>query len=129
VRNLFFGVFHQIRCWNYRDAGFYIQESCANWADFRQRNPNVPIVAVDILHDAMRFLVHWSALSMAKEILPRIMLEIPSNIKPKLRVDMKITYEWNGESIKDAKPHPDQPRIAVPGLKHLGLDAWNNVMP
>jgi hypothetical protein len=172
-------------------VAIYIMEACANWIEFRQRNPQVPIVMVDILHDSMRFLIHWSALGMAKELLPKIMLEIPSNVKPKLRVDMKITYEWNGEEIKivqaeevikqynqnmpaEAKlsvkeivgkiaktgassedelqacglpqnlaarlvndvfpnktyfPHPDQPKIHIPGLKFLGLDQWNYVTP
>ena len=110
-------------------VSIYIMEACANWSEFRQRNPEVPIVMIDILHDACRFLVHWSAVSMAKELLPRIMVEIPSSIKPKLRVDMKLTYEWNGDDIKEAIPHPDQPRIIIPGLKYLGLDAWNYIMP
>ena len=107
----------------------YIMEACNNWSEFRQRNPNVPIVLVDILHDATRWLVHWTALSMAKELLPRMMLEIPSNVKPKLRVDMKISYDWYGPDIKEPVPHPDQPRIKIPGLKYLGLEQWNNVMP
>ena len=84
---------------------------------------------IDILHDATRWLIHWSALSLAKDLLPRIMTEIPSNIKPKLRVDMKISYDWNGEDLKEAVPHPDQPKIRIPGLKYLGLDHWNEVMP
>ena len=50
----------------------YIMEACANWVEFRRRNPNVPIVLIDILHDAQRYLVHWSVLSLAKELLPRI---------------------------------------------------------
>lgn len=110
-------------------VAIYIMEACVNWADFRKRNPNVPIVLIDILHDSMRFLVHWSVLSLAKEILPRIMLEIPSNQKPKLRVDMKITYEWNGRDVKEAVPHPDQPDIEIPGLKYLALENWNYVKP
>ena len=32
---------------------------------------------IDILHDATRWLIHWTALSMARDLLPRIMLEIP----------------------------------------------------
>jgi DNA polymerase I-like protein with 3'-5' exonuclease and polymerase domains len=112
-------------------VAIYIMEACANWSEFRERNPSVPIVLMDILHDSMRFFVHWTALSMARELLPKIMIEIPSNIKPRLRVDMKVTYEWNGEDIKEAqpKPHPDQPKIRIPGLQYLGLDSWNDVMP
>jgi hypothetical protein len=110
-------------------VAIYIMEACANWSEFRLRNPDVPILMIDILHDATRWLVHWSALSMAKELLPRMMLEIPSNVKPKLRVDMKISYEWNGPDLEKPVPHPDQPRIRIPGLKHLGLDHWNDVPP
>jgi hypothetical protein len=107
----------------------YIMEACNNWSEFRQRNPNVPIVMIDILHDATRWLIHWTALSLARDLLPRIMLEIPSNLKPRLRVDMKISYDWYGPEIKDPVPSPDQPRIRIPGLKYLGLDQWNEVMP
>jgi len=84
---------------------------------------------MDILHDSMRFLVHWSVLGLAKEVMPRIMLEIPSNRKPELRVDMRITYEWNGPDVKEAVSHPDQPDIEIPGLKYLGLENWNHVKP
>ena len=35
----------------------YIMEACANWMEFRRRNPNVPIVLIDIFHDAQRYLV------------------------------------------------------------------------
>lgn len=110
-------------------VAIYIMEACANWAEFRKRNLNVPIVLMDILHDSMRFLVHWSVLGLAKEILPRIMLEIPSNQKPRLRVDMRITYEWNGPEVNEPAPHPDQPDIEIPGLKYLGLENWNYVKP
>ena len=110
-------------------VAIYIMEACANWTEFRQRNPDVPILMIDILHDATRWLVHWSALSLAKDLLPRMMLEIPSNIKPKLRVDMKISYEWNGPDLQEPVPHPDQPKIRIPGLKYLGLDHWNDVPP
>lgn len=108
-------------------VAIYIMEACANWTLFRKRNPNVPIVLIDILHDAMRFLVHWSAWKQAHELLPRIMTEIPSNINPKLRADMQVTYEWNGPSVKEPIPHPDQPDIPIPSLKYLGLEAWNSV--
>jgi len=84
---------------------------------------------MDILHDSMRFLVHWSVLGLAKEVMPRIMLEIPSNRKPELRVDMRITYAWNGPDVKEAVSHPDQPDIEIPGLKYLGLENWNHVKP
>jgi len=57
------------------------------------------------------------------------MLEIPSNQTPKLRVDVKVTYEWNGNEVKEAVPHPDQPDIEIPGLKYLGLEKWNHVKP
>lgn len=107
----------------------YIMEACANWVEFRRRNPNVPIVLIDILHDAQRYLVHWSVVSLAKELLPRMMLDIPSNQRPKLRVDMKITYEWNGAEVNELVPHPDQPDIEIPGLKYLGLESWNRVTP
>lgn len=108
-------------------VAIYIMEACANWVEFRRRNPNVPILLIDILHDAQRYLVHWSVLSLAQELLPRIMLEIPSNQRPKLRVEMKITYEWNGAEVKEFVPHPDQPDIEIPGLKYLGLEGWNKV--
>ena len=107
----------------------YIMEACANWVEFRRRNPNVPIVLIDILHDAQRYLVHWSVLSLAKELLPRIMLDIPSNQRPKLRADMRITCEWNGPQLKEFIAHPDQPDIEIPGLKYLGLEGWNRVKP
>jgi DNA polymerase I-like protein with 3'-5' exonuclease and polymerase domains len=110
-------------------VAIYIMEACNNWSEFRQRNPDVPIVMIDILHDSTRWLIHWTALSMAREILPRIMIEIPSNLKPRLRVDMKISYEWNGPDIKEPVPNPEQPKIRIPGLKYLGLDHWNDVMP
>ena len=110
-------------------VAIYIMEACNNWSEFRQRNPDVPIVLIDILHDSTRWLIHWTALSMAREILPRIMVEIPSNTKPKLRVDMKISYEWNGPDMKEPAPNAEQPRIRIPGLKYLGLDHWNDVMP
>ena len=98
-------------------VAIYIMEACNNWSEFRQRNPDVPIVLVDILHDSTRWLIHWTALSMAREILPRIMVEIPSNTKPKLRVDMKISYEWNGPDMKEPAPDAEQPRIRIPGLR------------
>ena len=107
----------------------YIMEACANWVEFRRRNPNVPIVLIDILHDAQRYLVHWSVLSLAQELLPRIMLDIPSNQRPHLRVETRITYEWNGPEVKEFIPHPDQPDIEIPGLKYLGLEGWNQVAP
>ena len=53
-------------------------------------------------------------LSLAKELLPRIILDIPSNQRPKLRVEMRITYEWNGQEVKEFIPHPDQPDIEIP---------------
>ena len=96
----------------------YIMEACANWVEFRRRNPNVPIVLIDILHDAQRYLVHWSVLRLAKELLPRIMLD-----------DMRITCEWNGPQLKEFIAHPDQPDIEIPGLKYLGLEGWNRVKP
>lgn len=110
-------------------VAIYVMEACANWVEFRRGNANVPILLFDILHDAMRFLTHWSVLSLARELLPRVMLEIPSNQRPKLRVDIKITHEWNGPEITEFVPHPDQPEVAIPGLKYLGLDAWNKVRP
>lgn len=110
-------------------VAIYVMEACANWVEFRRRNPNVPILLMDILHDSMRYLVHWSVVSLAQELLPRIMLEIPSNQRPKLRLDMKFTYEWNGPEVKELVPHPDQPAIEIPGLKYLGLDSWNKVKP
>jgi len=86
-------------------------------------------VLIDILHDAQRYLVHWSVLSLAKELLPRIMLDIPSNQRPKLRAEMRITCEWNGEEVQGFIPHPDQPDIEIPGLNYLGLEGWNRVKP
>lgn len=106
-------------------VAIYIMEACANWTLFRKRNPDVPIVLIDILHDAMRFLVHWTAWNLAREVLPKIMLEIPSNQKPRLRVDMRASYDWNGPAITEPAPHPDQPDIEIPGLRYLGLEAWN----
>jgi DNA polymerase I-like protein with 3'-5' exonuclease and polymerase domains len=108
-------------------VAIYVMEACANWAEFRRRNPNVPILLMDILHDSLRYLVHWSVVGVARDLLPRIMLEIPSNQRPKLRVEMKFTCEWNGAEVKEFVPHPDQPDIEIPGLKYLGLDAWNKV--
>jgi len=105
----------------------YVMEACANWAEVRTRNPDLPIVLMDILHDSLRYLVHWSVVNLARELLPRVMLEIPSNQNPKLRAEMKFTYEWNGPEIKEFVPHPDQPEIEIPGLKHLGLEAWNHI--
>lgn len=110
-------------------VAIYVMEACANWVEFRRRNPNVPILLMDILHDSLRFLVHWSVVGVARDLLPRIMLEIPSNQRPRLRAEMKFTYEWNGPEVKEFVPHPDQPDIEIPGLKYLGLDAWNKVKP
>jgi hypothetical protein len=110
-------------------VAIYIMEACANWVEFRRRNPNVPILLIDILHDSLRYLVHWSVVGLAQELLPRIMLEIPSNQRPRLRVEMKFTCEWNGPEVNEFVPHPDQPDIEIPGLKHLGLDGWNKVKP
>jgi len=110
-------------------VAIYVMEACANWVEFRRRNPNVPILLIDILHDSLRYLVHWSVVALAQESLPRIMLEIPSNQRPRLRVEMKFTYEWNGPEVKEFVPHPDQPDIEISGLTYLGLDAWNKVKP
>jgi len=68
-------------------------------------------------------------LSLAKELLPRIMLDIPSNQRPKLRAEMRITREWNGEEVQEFIPHPDQPDIEIPGLNYLGLEGWSRVKP
>lgn len=110
-------------------VAIYVMEACANWIEFRRRNPNVPILLMDILHDSLRYLVHWSVVGVARDLLPRIMLEIPSNERPKLRVEMKFTYEWNGPEVKEFVLHPDQPDIEIPALKYLGLGAWNQVKP
>ncbi len=110
-------------------VAIYVMEACANWVEFRRRNPNVPILLMDILHDSLRYLVHWSVAGVARELLPRIMLEIPSNQRPRLRVEMKFTYEWNGSEVQEFVPHPDQPDIEIPGLAYLGLGAWNKVRP
>lgn len=107
----------------------YIMQACYNWYQFRLQQPNFPMVLIDILHDSARWLVHWTHVHLAKKVVESVMTNIPANVNPRLRVDVNITYEWGGKPLSTYQPSPEQPRIRLEGLKYLGLDYWNDILP